>query len=112
MGKETDLERAIADLLNGFSMENESDTPDFILASYLRDCLRTFARAVRLREKWYGREHHCAMWEELRQCLEVELQVTSGCSEHAGLRLALGIMDEVVERSRTGQRAFDALEEE
>jgi len=43
-------------LLNQFSQENNSDTPDYILANYLQDCLNAYNRAVQLREKWHGRE--------------------------------------------------------
>lgn len=42
-------------LINRCSLENASDTPDFILANYLLDCLNTFNHAVRWREEWYGR---------------------------------------------------------
>lgn len=42
-------------LINRESMENGSDTPDFILAEYLSDMLEIFDRTVRAREKWYGR---------------------------------------------------------
>lgn len=42
-------------LLNQYSQENGSNTPDFILASYLVDCLRAFDAAVDARERWYGR---------------------------------------------------------
>ncbi len=42
-------------VINRHSMENGSDTPDFILATFLRDCLAAWDRAVRRREKWYGR---------------------------------------------------------
>jgi hypothetical protein len=37
-------------------MENGSDTPDFILAAYLRNCLDNFDMTVRAREKWYSRQ--------------------------------------------------------
>lgn len=46
----------LAKLINRESMENGSDTPDFILAEYLQDCLDVYDRTVRAREKWYGRE--------------------------------------------------------
>jgi hypothetical protein len=46
-----DLEQAI----NRNSMENGSDTPDFLLAEYLADCLAAFDKAMAAREKWYGR---------------------------------------------------------
>jgi hypothetical protein len=58
--KEADLFAAacfqdgLAKLLNRYSVENESNTPDFILAEFLRGCLTTFAEATKKREKWYG----------------------------------------------------------
>ena len=42
-------------LINQYSLENGSNTPDGILADYLVDCLQAFDRAVLSREKWYGR---------------------------------------------------------
>jgi hypothetical protein len=42
-------------LLNRYSAENGSDTPDFVLAEYLLGCLLAFDAAVRRREAWYGR---------------------------------------------------------
>ena len=47
-----DLER----VLNRHSIENGSDTPDFILAEYVKACVEAFDQAVRVREKWYGRK--------------------------------------------------------
>lgn len=37
-------------LLNKHSKENGSDTPDFVLAEYLNECLRIFDYSVRYRE--------------------------------------------------------------
>ncbi len=42
-------------LINRYSQENGSNTPDFVLAEYLNDCLSAFDKAVNTREKWYGR---------------------------------------------------------
>lgn len=42
-------------LINKHSIDNELNTPDFILASFLNGCLNTFNAAVRRREDWYGR---------------------------------------------------------
>jgi len=42
-------------LLNKYSEENRSNTPDWILAWYIRACLDAFNRTVREREAWYGR---------------------------------------------------------
>lgn len=49
------LVRDLEALLNMHSAENESNTPDFILAEYLMDCLHAFETASRHREQWYGR---------------------------------------------------------
>lgn len=46
-----DIERAI----NRHSAESGSNTPDFILADFLVDCLAAFDKASRAREKWYGK---------------------------------------------------------
>ena len=50
-----DLRSRIAFALNCESAENGSDTPDWILAEYLLDCLATWDKAVQAREKWYNR---------------------------------------------------------
>ncbi len=49
------FEQELEELLNKHSQENASDTPDFILAKYLSDCLAVFNAAVQQRERWYGR---------------------------------------------------------
>lgn len=49
------LTEELENLLNQYSQENGSDTPDFILATYLINCLGTFNKAVNDREQWYGR---------------------------------------------------------
>ncbi len=43
-------------LLNRHSRENSSNTPDFILAEYMENCLLAFESAVSQRERWYGRQ--------------------------------------------------------
>jgi len=50
------LEQDLASVLNRHCIENESNTPDFILADYLRACLSAFKEASRRREQWYGKE--------------------------------------------------------
>ncbi len=49
------LIKDIAAVLNKHSVENESNTPDFILAQYLVMCLFAFNKAVNGRSDWYGR---------------------------------------------------------
>lgn len=54
-----ELKQILKDLettINSNSLENGSNTPDFILACYLHDCLQAFNRATLDRERWYGRE--------------------------------------------------------
>ena len=51
----SEFERELANLINRYSLENDSDTPDFMLAAYLRSCLEVVAGFIRQREKWYGR---------------------------------------------------------
>lgn len=41
-------------LINRHSMENGSDTPDFILARYMATCLEAFDAATKRRDEWYG----------------------------------------------------------
>ena len=50
------FEKELTELINKHSKENESNTPDFILAQYLERCLFSFACAVQQRETWYGRD--------------------------------------------------------
>lgn len=49
------FEQELEHLINHHSMENGSNTPDFILAQYLRSCLLVFNAAVQQRETWYNR---------------------------------------------------------
>ena len=48
------LRLELAGLLNKFSVEGQSNTPDFILSRYLLSSLSAFDDAVRERDKWYG----------------------------------------------------------
>jgi len=51
---EVSFSRELTSLLNKYSKENASNTPDFILANYITSCLHTFNIAIKAREKWYG----------------------------------------------------------
>lgn len=50
----TTFAERLSALLNSYSMENRSNTPDFILAEYMLNCLRAFETASLSREDWYG----------------------------------------------------------
>lgn len=47
--------KSVERVLNSHSMENGSDTPDWILAEYFAGCLLAWNKAVKAREKWHGR---------------------------------------------------------
>ena len=46
--------RELQELINKHSKENASDTPDFILAQYLNNCLTNFNLAMQHRSDWYS----------------------------------------------------------
>lgn len=48
-----ELKRDLTKVMNRFSLEQGSDTPDFVLADYLVDCLKAWNTAVEAREKWW-----------------------------------------------------------
>lgn len=52
----SDFISELRDLINKRCMENASNTPDFILAQYLTNCLLAWNRATQQRETWYGRD--------------------------------------------------------
>jgi len=52
----TTLRREIEEAINRHGRENRSGTPDFILASYLMDCLQIFERATNARDQWWNHE--------------------------------------------------------
>ncbi len=53
MTKQDKFRKDIEQVINKHSIENNSNTPDFILAKYLIDCLQTFDEATTRREEWY-----------------------------------------------------------
>ena len=48
------FEKELEVLINKYSKEGASNTPDFILGKYLAECFCAFNAAVRQRESWYG----------------------------------------------------------
>ena len=53
--EEADFTTELRCLINRHSMENVSDTPDFILANYLHNCLGAFEEALMARHDWYDK---------------------------------------------------------
>jgi hypothetical protein len=56
--RESEFAAGLESLINRYSQENGSNTPDFILACYLVRCLAAFNEASRARETWYGKSLH------------------------------------------------------
>ena len=54
MNKGRTLIEELESLLNRHSRENKSNTPDFILASYMMLCLDAFEKISVQREAWFG----------------------------------------------------------
>lgn len=54
MFRSTEFIKELETVINKYSMENESNTPDFILAPFLRECLRVFAGVTVKRDEWFG----------------------------------------------------------
>lgn len=53
---ESNFMRELRELINRCSIENDSNTPDFILAEFLGKCLDAFTTATQQRETYYGRD--------------------------------------------------------
>lgn len=53
MSSKKNFRKALMHLINCYSKENGSNTPDFILATYLVNCLEVFDQAVKRRNEWY-----------------------------------------------------------
>lgn len=54
----TEFERELSKVINKTSKENESNTPDFILAQYMKASLDAFNAATQARDAWYKMSPH------------------------------------------------------
>lgn len=50
------FEDELCELINRHSIENKSNTPDFLLASFAATCLDVASKIIRERDEWYGVE--------------------------------------------------------
>lgn len=53
MSDEPTFEQELEHIISKYSKENDSNTPDFILANYLNNCLEVFNSTLSDREIWY-----------------------------------------------------------
>ncbi len=51
-----EFEEELQHLINKHSMENGSNTPDFLLAEYLNNCLNNWNVITQKRIQWFGKE--------------------------------------------------------
>ncbi len=52
MMERTEFERELEGLINKYSAQSESDSPDFMLAEYLINCLNNFNVITRKKGRW------------------------------------------------------------
>jgi hypothetical protein len=52
--KEETFSKELSGLLNKYSLENSSNTPDFMLAEYLIDCLASYNKITVWNNKWHS----------------------------------------------------------
>ncbi len=64
------FDEALEQLINKYSQENGSNTPDFILSKFLYECLEAFNHAVKQREQWYGVPHSILFQDEINAFLK------------------------------------------
>ena len=69
------FEKQLQGLINKHSVENNSNTPDWILAQYLSSCLSVFAIAIQQRETWYGRDARPAEFTSNKEMATAEVYV-------------------------------------
>lgn len=55
--EEKDFQKELSALINRHSQENESNTPDFLLAKFMHESLLAANTLVNRREDWYGVKH-------------------------------------------------------
>ena len=50
----SDFVKELSAVINRHSKENETNTPDFILAEYMNDCLEAYTKLDKKRTDWYA----------------------------------------------------------
>jgi len=53
--EEIDFKGELAKAINKYCIENGSNTPDFVIADYLFECIRNLETAINDRAAWFGR---------------------------------------------------------
>ncbi len=50
----SEFQKELSDLINKYSRENMSDTPDFILAEFLERCMIAYSIAATKKDQWFN----------------------------------------------------------
>lgn len=81
-----EFKKELTKLINYHSIENGSNTPDFLLADYLMDCLETFNKMSRHRDEWYGESSRRGI--NIPVCLDADManDLVNSSSELAELQ--------------------------
>lgn len=80
--KRPGFDKELKSLINRYSKESGSNTPDYILAEYMENCLKAFHHATRLRDNWYGGKRSVIndqfeKWEDMVGAWEIEAPETT-----------------------------------
>lgn len=51
-----DFMKELSVLLNRYGKDSDTNTPDYILAEYLKSCIESFERAIDLRDAWHNKD--------------------------------------------------------
>lgn len=51
-----DFMKELSVLLNRYGKDSDTNTPDYILAEYLENCIDSFERAIDLRDAWHTKD--------------------------------------------------------
>ena len=92
---QTSFVKQLEQIINGCSLENGSDTPDFILAKYLKMCLENFDSTVVARERWYGREAKPVLIEQTADTVSVPREPETWFSPYpiwTNMRSSVGVV--------------------
>lgn len=68
-------------LINTESMENGSNTPDFMLTDFMCECLQAANKLINDREKWYGRVNAGPGTADapIQECIITQDMINAGC---------------------------------
>lgn len=99
-----ELRSEITTALNCACAENESNTPDFLLAEYLLGCLRVFDAAVRARDAWHSTEPAMPGTAPSQAVSDDLPRVAVSNEEMVTVRDAMRGLHRMVEQLRDGER--------